>query len=77
MVPLPSLSAGDRGRLVSVGGERSFRRRLLELGLLPGTELRVVRRVDTGHLIEVEVAGGYLSLRRSEAAELLVAQAEG
>ena len=77
MTPLPSLGAGDRARLVSVGGERSFRRRLLELGLLPGTELRVVRRVDAGQLVELEVAGGYLSLRQSEAAELLVARVEG
>ena len=69
MTSLASLSPGARARLVTVGGERSFRRRLLELGLLPGTNVRVVRRVDVGHLIEVEVGGGFLSLRQAEAAQ--------
>ena len=73
MTTLHSLPNGARGRLVAIGGERGFRRRLLELGLLPGTEVRMVRRVDVGGLIEIEVAGGYLSLRRSEAAAIEVA----
>ena len=75
MQALDALAAGDRARLVSIGGERSFRRRLLELGLLPGTPLRVVRRVDVGRLIEVEVGGGFLSLRQSEAAVIQVTDA--
>jgi ferrous iron transport protein A len=77
VTPLHALPNGARGRLVAVGGERAFRRRLLELGLLPGTAIRVVRRVDVGGLIEIEVAGGFLSLRRTEAAALAVATAEG
>ena len=76
MPNLSSLSPGTRARLVSVGGAPSFRRRLLELGLLPGTRLRVVRRVDVGRLIEIEVAGGFLSLRHSEADRIEVASSE-
>ena len=48
MTTLDSLQPGARARLVSIGGERGFRRRMLELGLLPGTEIRVVRRADVG-----------------------------
>ncbi len=62
---------GDRARLVQVGGERSFRRRLMELGFLPGTTIRLVRRVAVGDLVEFEVRGGHISLRASEAAALL------
>ena len=72
MTPLHDLAPGGRGRLVRVGGERSFRRRLMELGLLPGTFVRLVRRVDIGDLIELEVRGCHVSLRRAEAAELVV-----
>ena len=43
-----------------------------ELGLLPGTAVRLVRRTDLGDLVELEVRGCHLSLRRSEAAELMV-----
>jgi len=75
MLPLDSLRPGDQATVVRLGGERGFRRRLMELGLLPGTSLRVVRRVDVGALLEIEVRGAHLSLRRDEAAELLVAQA--
>lgn len=77
MTTLGSLPPGARARLVTVGGERAFRRRLLELGLLPGTPVRIVRRVDVGQLIEVEVAGGFLSLRQAEAARIEVAVLEG
>lgn len=49
---------------------------MLELGLLPGTEIRVVRRADVGRLIEVEVGGGFLSVRRTEADRIEVAQTQ-
>jgi ferrous iron transport protein A len=53
-------------------GERAFRCRLMELGLLPGTILRVVRRVDVGGVLELEVRGCRLTVRRGEARLLLV-----
>jgi ferrous iron transport protein A len=70
---LNDLAVGTSGRLVQVGGGRAFRRRLMELGLLPGTQVRVVRRVPVGDLIELEVRGCHVSLRRSEAQHLLFA----
>ena len=72
MTPLRNLDPGNCARLVQVGGERGFRRRLMELGLLPGTQIRMVRRVDVGGLVELEVRGCHVSLRQSEAQELLV-----
>ena len=61
---------GESLRIVRVGGERSFRRRLMELGFLPGTEVRVVRKMEIGDLVELEVRGSYISLRSSEISEL-------
>lgn len=72
VIPLPSLPPGGRGRLLRIGGERSFRRRLMELGLLPGTEVRLVRLVRVGGMVEVEVRGCHLSLRQSEADQIEV-----
>ena len=66
------MTDGASCRLVSLGGERSFRRRLMELGLLPGASLRVVRRVDVGGLIELDVRGCRVTLRTTEAQELAV-----
>lgn len=72
MTRLSELLPGSSASLVEVGGERSFRRRLMELGLLPGTPVRVVRRVEVGDLLELEVRGAHLSLRCSDARELFV-----
>lgn len=72
VIPLPSIPPGGYGRLLSLGGERSFRRRLMELGLLPGTEFRLVRLVHVGGMVEVEVRGCHISLRKSEAEQIEV-----
>jgi len=64
--------------LRSVDGERSYRRRLLELGFVPGTELRLVRRVGVGDVLEVELRHSRVSLRISEARRIEVeARGEG
>ena len=72
MSRLSQLSAGATGQLHSLGCSRSFRRRLMELGLLPGTSVRLVRRVAIGDLVEIECRGCHLSLRLSEAEQVLV-----
>jgi ferrous iron transport protein A len=75
MRSLHTLRPGSRARLIQVGGERSFRRRLMELGLLPGTLVDVVRNVDVGGVMELEVRRCRVTLRRREAQELFVADA--
>lgn len=74
--PVPSTLAdlpdGSRARVVSVTGDRAWRRRLLELGFVPDTELRVVRRVPVGDVLEVELRFSRVSLRISEASALAV-----
>ena len=72
---LNQLPVGAQARLIEIGGERGFRRRLLELGLLPGTTLRLIRRADIGGLLELEARGARLTLRLAEAATLRVEQA--
>lgn len=57
---------------MAIGGERAFRCRLMELGLLPGTMVSVVRRLDRGGVMEVEVRGCRLSVRRGEAQHVTV-----
>lgn len=69
---LSRLHPGDDARLIEVGGTGAFRRRLLEMGLLPGTVVHLVRRVDVGGLVELEVRGSRLTVRRSEADALRV-----
>ena len=72
MTSLAELPVGTRARIVEIGGERAFRRRLMEMGLLPGTEIRVVRHARFGGLVQLLVRGCNLSLRHSEAAALML-----
>lgn len=50
-------------------------RRMMEMGLVPGTPLAVVRHAPLGDPIQVAVRGSWLCLRRSEADAVLVATA--
>ena len=69
---LDGLEAGAICHLLEIGGPRAFRRRLMELGLLPGASVRVLRRVAVGGLVELEVRGARVSMRLSEAADVTV-----
>ena len=69
---LDRMPDGQEGRLVRLEGERGFRRRLMELGLLPGTTVRVVRRAQIGGVLELEVRRSRLSVRMHEARSVYV-----
>ena len=72
MTSLVDAAVGTTAPLARIGGERSFRRRLMEMGLLPGTPIRVVRRGNLEGLVEVEVRGCHLTLRATEAQALFL-----
>ena len=67
MSTLASLPVGTGTRILHVGGERGFRRRLLELGFLPGVEVRVLGVAPMGDPLDVAVGGCRFSIRRAEA----------
>lgn len=67
---LDTLSNGERALIASIDCEPPVTRRLMELGLTPGTEVLVVRRAPLGDPIEIAVRGVHLWLRRSEASRI-------
>jgi ferrous iron transport protein A len=71
---LDNLNAGEEGRITGLSGATDVRRRLLEMGLTPGTLLRVVRFAPLGDPIDVEVRGYHLSLRKHEAGQVMLAR---
>ncbi len=70
---LDSLQVGAKARITAVHGEGSFRRRLMELGLLPGTEVERTGQAPLGDPLSFRVRGAVLALRRSDAATIEVA----
>jgi ferrous iron transport protein A len=69
---LDSLKPGDEAVVRSLDGEPEAFGRLMEMGLLPGTQVKVVRFAPLGDPIEIVIRGYHLSLRRSEAAGIVV-----
>jgi Fe2+ transport system protein FeoA len=57
-------------RAMPIGGAAFVR--LREMGLLPGTRVKLVRRAPLGDPIEIEVRGYHLSLRHDEAEHIVV-----
>jgi Fe2+ transport system protein FeoA len=71
-VSLADLPRGGRGRVASVSGSAGTTQRLLEMGLTAGALVEVVRFAPLRDPIEVAVRGYRLSLRRADAAGVLV-----
>lgn len=69
---LGQLPVGSTSRVAAVEGDRGFRRRLMEMGLIPGTDVRVLRVAPLGDPIELEVRGSRLSIRREQAQAIAV-----
>lgn len=65
--PLSALRPGDRATIGHLEGGGPIRRRLLELGLTPGTEVTLVRLAPLRDPMEIRVRGYQLCVRRSEA----------
>lgn len=70
---LDSLPVGQTGRIVQIGGSRTLRRQLMEMGLLRGETIRVERSAPLGDPVEYVVKGYHLSLRRADARHIIVA----
>ena len=64
---LSSLAVGQKATVVAIRCERSTKRRLMELGVLPGTEVEVIRVAPLGDPIELRLRNYSLCVRRAEA----------
>lgn len=72
MMTLDQVVPGVSVVVETVGGARAFRRRLMELGIIPGTRVEVLRVAPFGDPMELSARGCNLSIRASEAREVQV-----
>ncbi len=70
--PLDALAVGRSARVVSVNGEGAVARRLMEMGIVPGAPVSIIRTAPLGDPVEVRVRNYHLALRRSEARTIVV-----
>ena len=67
---LDSLPIGELAAVAEVEGTDELSLRLLEMGLTPGVELRVLGTAPLGDPLEIELRGYRLSIRKREAARV-------
>ena len=74
---LRDLKVGKSGRVLSVGGEKVLRRRLLEMGITPRTTVTIKKVAPMGDPIELLLRGYVLSLRLEDAEKITVEEIAG
>ncbi len=73
IVSLSSLAPGESGTVQGMHGlARNARQRLLEMGLMQGVRIRLVRRAPMGDPLEIHLKGYRLMLRDSEACSIFL-----
>jgi len=65
--PLDVFPLGVSARVISVSGTGAIARRLMEMGVVPGARVQVIKAAPLGDPLEVRVRGYHLALRRAEA----------
>ena len=69
---LDDLKSGQRCTIKYVGGRGALRRRLLDMGITPGTEVMIRKRAPMGDPIEIHLRGYELTLRIEDAQKIQV-----
>ena len=69
---LRDCAQGDTVVIRRIAGEGAFRRRLMEMGFLPGVSVEVVKFAPLRDPVEFRIKGYHVSLRREEAENVIV-----
>ena len=71
---LDQVAVGTEVKIIAVGGEGQLRVRLLDMGLIPQTVVRVQKVAPMGDPIEIHLRGYELTIRKEDAARIEVEQ---
>ena len=73
---LAHLPAGAKARVLAVTGTGAVARRLMEMGVVPGAPVRMIKSAPLGDPLEVRVRGYHLAVRREEAQTIKIVTSE-
>ena len=71
---LADIGVGEKVRVLDLKCEGAYRRRLLDLGLIPGTEVRAVMMSPLGSPMAYEIRDSIIALRLEDASKIIVKQ---
>lgn len=72
MNTLTDLPIGEKAKVLSVNGNNQITKRLMEMGVVPGASVRVIKSAPFGDPLEIRVRGYHLAMRKSEASRIEV-----
>ena len=70
MITLKELEIGKTARISSVGGEGALRQHFLDMGLIPGAEITMVKYAPMGDPMQFQIHGYELTLRVADAEKI-------
>ncbi|MBO8159265.1 FeoA family protein [Thermosyntropha sp.] len=69
---LKDLLPGEKAKVIKVLGNGAIRRRMMDMGIVPGVELEMERYAPLGDPVEIKIKGYHLSLRKEEAESVVL-----
>ena len=73
---LSTLKAGESARILSVGGEGALRQHFLDMGVIPGAEVTMMKLAPMGDPMELQIHGYELTLRLADAEKIEIETVE-
>ena len=71
---LKDLSIGQTAQIIKVGGNGELRQHFLDMGVIPGTEIKKIKLAPMGDPIEFEISGYELTMRMADAEKIEVSE---
>lgn len=69
---LSELLPGAKAKVQRLVGSGALQRRMMDMGIVPGVEIEVVRRAPWGGPLQLRLKGYYLAMRRQECTKIMV-----
>ncbi len=69
---LSDLKVYEKAKVRQIVGQGQLRRKLLDMGIVSGSEIEIVKLAPLGDPVGVKIKGYHLSLRKEEAKQILV-----
>lgn len=71
-LPLSCLGIGEKAKVVALDGSGNQRRRMLDLGLVKGTNVEAVQKSPSGDPVAYYIRGAVIALRDEDASKILI-----
>ena len=69
---LAQLPVGKEGVIETVGGEGNLRSRFLDMGLIPGTKVKVLKMAPMGDPIQIHLRGYDITIRKEDGEKIVL-----